>query len=673
MANDKTYDRHVNIWINGKEVENNISSIKKEMYNLINAQSRMTIGTKEYIAAGEEIRKIKGIIGEHNESLRQSQSLWAKMKDIVSGSLLKISALAGVIYGAFKAAKGIITSSEGISDRFEALTAGAKEMFWELQHSVATLSFNNLITGLSEAFKRGKQLNEELDRLEDERAYSDYIISSLSRESRALQEVTKNVELDISVRANAAKKREEIEDKIYARSVKLANKVFAIEKDSWEGRNKIGAEEAVKIYEKFDSMNKLTLADLEKRAKKGKELFKGNDALDEANFRNWMRQYGIQHGLLETTIDDYIKYFGLLENGEGKVLPKLFGAFKNFENQVEDAQQRMNTFIKESSGIFKKDGNASISVEGDTSGLEGAITDALNKPKYNADNYANIEAEAKAFLDNEKKTNDERQKDFEETEKAKAEALNKGIEEGWVNVKKDDERQKELLAQKVNDYIDFGARIGETLGQAMADGTITAKDAAKQIILIALDELGSFAQIAIAKATLGSLATADSIATFGVTGGIRAAILVGLIKAAVGAAKGIVSKNLYTGGYSGPGGKYEPVGFVHGGEWVANADMVASPVTGPIIQALEYSRVNSMPGYASGGGPGMNASGSGAAGSSPALINMNPKLEYAIDRMNGFLNILIQRGVTTTFDYIAVDNIRKGMTKLEAIEDKVTM
>lgn len=36
MPNDKTYDRHVNIWINGKEVTNNISSIKKEMFNLTN-------------------------------------------------------------------------------------------------------------------------------------------------------------------------------------------------------------------------------------------------------------------------------------------------------------------------------------------------------------------------------------------------------------------------------------------------------------------------------------------------------------------------------------------------------------------------------------------------------------------------------------------------------------
>jgi hypothetical protein len=179
MANDKTYDRHINIWINGKEVKNDVASIKKEMYQLINAQSRMTIGSKEYVAAGEEIKKLKGILGDHNASIRQTQTLWGKMKDSVAGSILKITALSGIIFGVLKTAKSFINTTEGIGDKVQALAGGAKEMFWELQHSIATLNFSNLISGLTEAFKRGKELNEQLDRLADERSYSDYIIRTI--------------------------------------------------------------------------------------------------------------------------------------------------------------------------------------------------------------------------------------------------------------------------------------------------------------------------------------------------------------------------------------------------------------------------------------------------------------------------------------------------------------
>lgn len=71
------------------------------------------------------------------------------------------------------------------------------------------------------------------------------------------------------------------------------------------------------------------------------------------------------------------------------------------------------------------------------------------------------------------------------------------------------------------------------------------------------------------------------------------------------------------GGYTKKGSKYEPAGVVHAGEWVAPQEMVKSPITGPIISALEgrrsmfagsgaMNRISSY-GYAQGGyvGPGV--------------------------------------------------------------------
>jgi hypothetical protein len=63
------------------------------------------------------------------------------------------------------------------------------------------------------------------------------------------------------------------------------------------------------------------------------------------------------------------------------------------------------------------------------------------------------------------------------------------------------------------------------------------------------------------------------------------------------------------GGYTGPGGKYEPAGVVHKGEYVIPAHMVADAKYSGIIQGLENSRLN---GYSGGGlvAPAMNYSGS---------------------------------------------------------------
>lgn len=53
-----------------------------------------------------------------------------------------------------------------------------------------------------------------------------------------------------------------------------------------------------------------------------------------------------------------------------------------------------------------------------------------------------------------------------------------------------------------------------------------------------------------------------------------------------------------SGGYTGHGGKYEPAGIVHRGEWVAPQEMVRSPKYGSVIRNLENARLR---GYADGG------------------------------------------------------------------------
>lgn len=77
-----------------------------------------------------------------------------------------------------------------------------------------------------------------------------------------------------------------------------------------------------------------------------------------------------------------------------------------------------------------------------------------------------------------------------------------------------------------------------------------------------------------------------------------AAILSGItaVLAGIAQAKGLLG--FAQGGYTGHGGKYEPAGIVHKGEWVAPQHIVKSPAAQPHIAALENMRLR---GYADGG------------------------------------------------------------------------
>ena len=87
------YTRRINLYINGKEVKNDIASIRSEMQKLVNQQARITIGSKEYVAAAKEIRKLKTIVAEHNEDLKVTSKGWGGMQKAIG---IAVAAAAGI-------------------------------------------------------------------------------------------------------------------------------------------------------------------------------------------------------------------------------------------------------------------------------------------------------------------------------------------------------------------------------------------------------------------------------------------------------------------------------------------------------------------------------------------------------------------------------------------------
>jgi TP901 family phage tail tape measure protein len=81
----KTESRRINLYINGKEVQNDMKSIRNEFFKLQNAQSKMTLGSKEYNAAASEMKKLQGIINNHNKAIGRGASAWGNFKNIMMG------------------------------------------------------------------------------------------------------------------------------------------------------------------------------------------------------------------------------------------------------------------------------------------------------------------------------------------------------------------------------------------------------------------------------------------------------------------------------------------------------------------------------------------------------------------------------------------------------------
>jgi len=93
-------------------------------------------------------------------------------------------------------------------------------------------------------------------------------------------------------------------------------------------------------------------------------------------------------------------------------------------------------------------------------------------------------------------------------------------------------------------WLDLSSQVGTMVGQMITDQEITLQDFAKNMLLFALDVLEQQLTIQIASATIQSLASPESIASFGVAGIAKAAILTGLMKAAFAVVKGVISNSM---------------------------------------------------------------------------------------------------------------------------------
>ena len=76
----KVIQRGISLYIDDKEIKNNVGSIRAEMRKLINEQSKMTIGSDEYVAHASKIKALSGVMQEHKQAIGSIPGFWQKQK-----------------------------------------------------------------------------------------------------------------------------------------------------------------------------------------------------------------------------------------------------------------------------------------------------------------------------------------------------------------------------------------------------------------------------------------------------------------------------------------------------------------------------------------------------------------------------------------------------------------
>lgn len=149
----QSYTRRINLYINGKEVRNDIASIRAEMNRLINVQSRMEIGSREYLDQTQKIRSLKAILDQHRQDLAGVERGWSmsRIGDAFNRYQALAMGLAATLTGLVLIVRKVVQSYNDFEERLDNLSAltglTGEDLDW-LGQKAKDLSTSTLESGI---------------------------------------------------------------------------------------------------------------------------------------------------------------------------------------------------------------------------------------------------------------------------------------------------------------------------------------------------------------------------------------------------------------------------------------------------------------------------------------------------------------------------------------------
>lgn len=234
------------------------------------------------------------------------------------------------------------------------------------------------------------------------------------------------------------------------------------------------------------------------------------------------------------------------------------------------------------------------------------------------------------------------------------------------------------LVQIKLDELDRRQAIGDAVFGAANQlfGSLTelaGKESAIGKALFIAQQAAAIGQIIFNTAIANAKAVAASPLTFGQPWVTINTVTAGLSIASVLAQ---TIKGFADGGYTGAGGKYEPAGIVHKGEWVATQETVNDPFTGPIVARLNQLQgtrwgittgaygASRSPGFSGGGYTFTSTSTSNPSGnetfttSDPALLKLLRKVNDTLENFDNSISIELFQKREKLFDKVTKGGLK---------------
>ena len=146
----KETNKRLFIWINNREIENNIKAIQAEFNKVKNELKQATRGSEEYNQKLKELKKLKEILDEHKKAVQTVAEAHAESKKNIQNSAMAWGGVAAAIQGVSVAVR-----------RFVATTQEYVEAYARMDDAMTNVS---KYTGLTR--EEVKQLNEEFRKMD---------------------------------------------------------------------------------------------------------------------------------------------------------------------------------------------------------------------------------------------------------------------------------------------------------------------------------------------------------------------------------------------------------------------------------------------------------------------------------------------------------------------------
>ena len=295
--------------------------------------------------------RIRGDKTHLDNTLDQSQSKIKSWSNNVGGFIKSALTVTAIV----SFSKAIIGASEDLSDKFTAAITGARGALHEFFNTLATGNFSNFLSGITQAYNKAKGLAEVMDLFNDKKAFIEYQLSGMKTDSAAYESIVRDQtgKYSLETRKEYATKLKQIEIDIQKATLDIAAQTFEHQKTQWENTNKMGVDKAKEMYETIVSWSSEYTDEIKERVQILADELKAVAAGERGKTTDWYsKTYG--KWINDKDVQLYQNYLNLMKEGETDVIPKLYAAFKTYQEATTQAQVRYNSVLRITNALLKE-------------------------------------------------------------------------------------------------------------------------------------------------------------------------------------------------------------------------------------------------------------------------------------------------------------------------------